>query len=50
MKKDRTYYVMCDGKTMHTCKTKKTAIKYANKFLDAMLYDKVQIDCLTINR
>lgn len=50
MKKERTYYVMCDGKTMHTCKTKKTAVKYANKFLDTMLYDKVTIDCLTINQ
>lgn len=50
MKKERKYYVMCDGKTMYTCKTKKTAVKYANRFLDTMLYDKVQIDCLTINR
>ena len=50
MKKERTYYVICDGKTMRICKTKKTAVKYANSLLDTMLYDKVQIDCLTINR
>ena len=50
MKKEQTYYVMCDEKTMHTCKTKKTAVKYANKFLNTMLYDKVTIDCLTIYR
>lgn len=50
MKKERTYYVECDGTIMHTCKTKKTAAKYANKFLDTLLYDKVNIHCLTINR
>ena len=49
MKKERTYYVVCDNITKHTCKTKKTAVKY-NKFIDTMLYDKVTIDCLTINQ
>ena len=48
MKYKRTYYVICDNETMHTCKTKKTAIKYARQYLDTLLYDKVTIDCLTI--
>ena len=46
----KTYYVMCDGQVKHTCKTKRTAVKYALRFLDTMLYDSVTIDCLTIRR
>lgn len=47
-KYDKTFYVKCDGVTKHTCKTKKTAVKYATQFLDSMLYEDVTIDCLTI--
>lgn len=46
----KTYYVMCDGQVKHTCKTKKTAVKYALRFLNTMLYDSVTIDCLTIRK
>lgn len=49
-KYSKTYYVMCDHKTMHTCKTKKTAVKYATKYLDTLLYNSVTIDCLTIKK
>lgn len=49
-KYDKTFYVMCDNKTMHTCKTKKTAVKYAQQFLNTLLYDSVTISCLTIRR
>lgn len=49
---DRTYYVIgllaADDslQTIHSCKTKATAVKYAQKALDTLLYHNVTIDCM----
>lgn len=45
---NRTYYVYADKVLKFTCKTKKTAVKYANQLLNSLLYDDVTIDRMTI--
>lgn len=44
---NHTYYVYADNILKVTCKTKKTAVKYANQFLDSLLYSDVTIDRMT---
>lgn len=55
-KRDRTYHVVgllaADEQLhiLHTCKTKRTAVKYARQALDTLLYLRVTISCMVMHK
>lgn len=45
-----TFFVYADDKLIKTCKTKTTAVKYANQALNTLLYKNVRIDKTAIRK